>query len=481
MNVLAIDQGTSATKAIVVDSSGAVRGQATAPVSPRAGAGGAVEQDAEELLESVVVAGRGALDAAAVEVAAVGVGNQGETVLRWDRQTGRTEGPAISWQDRRAATVVETLAGDGAELTALSGLPLDPYFAAPKMRWLSDRQSGRAARSTVTTIDAWVNWRLCGAFATDASTASRTMLLDLDAGTWSQRACELFAIDPGTLPDVVACDAVVGETGAFGGSIPVSALVVDQQAALFGQGCLRPGEAKCTYGTGAFLLANAGSAPVRSGAGLAASVAWQLGEELTYCLDGQVYTAGAAIRWLQGLGLLGSAEELDERCAGAAQPSEVLFVPALAGIAAPDWSPQARGTWTGLSLATGADDLLAAAVWGIAAEVARLARAIAADLAKPLTSLRVDGGLTRSRALMQAQADLLQTPVECSASFDATALGIAALARKGASPDLDVAAISTPAPDRVFEPKLSADEAAAVLARFDAAVAAAVELAGGGE
>ena len=479
MNVLAIDQGTSATKAIVVDAEGEVRGEASAPVAPRPGPGGAVEQDPEELLDSILSAGRAAIAAAAVEVEAVGLGNQGETVVRWDRASGTAFGPAISWQDRRAEAIVASLRPQAERLAAISGLPLDPYFAAPKMRWLADRDGGEG--DAISTIDAWVNQRLCGAYVSDASTASRTMLLDLDGGDWSAEACSVFGIDPATLPEVVACDARVGVTDAFGPALPVCALVVDQQAALFGEGCLAAGEAKCTYGTGAFLLANTGTAAVRSRAGLAASIAWRIGDRLSYCLDGQVYAAGAAVSWLERLGLIGSAAELDACCASGRPPADVVFVPALAGLAAPVWSSAARAAWTGLSLASGAADLVAAVVWGIAAEVARLAAAVAEDLGEPLRSLRVDGGLTRSAALMQAQADLLQAPVECFPSTDATALGIAALARLGASPGVDPArAISAPAPARIYEPAIPASEAEAWLARFAGSVEAAAKLGGGG-
>jgi glycerol kinase len=479
LNILAIDQGTSATKALVVGADGAVLGEGLAPVQPRFGPGGAVEQDPAELLESVIAAGRQALaaaGAAAGEVGAVGLGNQGETVLRWNRAGGEPTGPAVSWQDRRAAAVTRELAAHGDRLTEITGLPLDPYFAAPKMTWLR-RQSGDGG--VITTIDAWTTHQLTGAFVTDAATASRTMLLDLDAGDWSPEACAAFGLDPGSLPAVVACDAQIGETDAFGPRLPVTGLIVDQQAALLAESCFDRGDAKCTYGTGAFVLASAGDVAPRSASGLAACVAWRAGDETTYCLDGQVYTAGAAISWLQRLGLLAAATDIDALCAEASTATGgALFVPALAGLGAPFWAPDAQGGWVGLSLSTGPADLVAAVVEGVAAQVAALAIAMGADLGRPLQRLRVDGGLSRSAALMQAQADLLQAPVERYPLADATALGVAALARLGAGGAENlVKAVRAWEPAAVFDPKMDAAEAAERRERFHRAATGLAALA----
>src|ERR687887_344034 len=304
MNTLAIDQGTSSTKALVVSDGGRVLGEGNAPVHPKPGRGGAVEQDPQELLQSIVDAGRAALAAANVRVDAVGIANQGETVLRWAPESGRPFGPALSWQDRRAATVTRELADHADRLTELTGLPLDPYFAAPKMTWLRREQGDDGV---VTTVDAWLNQRLANAFVTDAATASRTMLLDLQSTTWSAEACSLFGLDPAEQPGIVDCDAQVGETNVFGGRLPVTGLVVDQQAALFAESCFEAGEAKCTYGTGAFILATAGEGVVHSRSRLAACVAWRLDGTTTYCLDGQVYSAGSAVSWLQELELVSGA------------------------------------------------------------------------------------------------------------------------------------------------------------------------------
>ena len=472
MNVLAIDQGTSATKAIVVCAERGPIGVAEVRVNPKALGDGGVEQDAEELWRSVLSAGRLALERAAEPVAAVGLANQGETVLAWDRASGRALTPALSWQDRRATAECAALAADAARLTDVTGLPLDPYFAGPKMRWLR-RHLTRAG--VCTTSDAWLIARLTGAYVTDASTASRTMLLDLDAVAWSAATCAAFDVDPATLPAVVGCAEPIGETRVFGAPLPVTGLAVDQQAALFAEACHAPGDAKCTYGTGAFLLATTGSRARRSRAGLAASVAWRLGDATTYCLDGQVYTAGAAVAWLERLGLVASAGELDAVCAPDA--GGVRFVPALAGLAAPFWRPEARAAFTGLALASERGHMVRAVLEGVAAQVAWLARAMADDLGLPLAGLRVDGGLTRSRTLMQAQADLLQAPVRVYPSPDATALGVAALARLGAGAVRTAAEAVPPwTPAATYEPQISAAAAEDVLAAWRRAAEAAMAL-----
>jgi glycerol kinase len=471
-NILAIDQGTSSTKALVVADGGRVLGEGSAPVHPEPGPGGAVEQDPDELLQSIVTTGKAALADAAAPVVAVGLVNQGETVLRWDRDTGRTLGPALSWQDRRAAPIARELESQGDRLTEITGLPLDPYFAAPKMTWLR-RETGEDG--VITMVDAWLNQQIAGAFVTDAASASRTLLLDLESTTWSDEACAIFEIDPATQPEIVDCNVPVGETTVFGDRLPVTGLAVDQQAALFAESCFAPGEAKCTYGTGAFILATAGTDPLHSKSRLAACVAWRLNGTTTYCLDGQVYSAGSAVSWLEELDLIREAADLDRVADGSSD--EAVFVPSLAGLGAPFWAPDARGGWLGLSLATKREDLVRAVVWGIAAQVASLAQAMGSDMGRPLERLRVDGGLTRSAALMQAQADLLQAPVERYPSADATALGVGALARFGAGEAASAEeAVGEWTPAEVFEPRVSADEAAERLARWSAAASVLADL-----
>jgi glycerol kinase len=474
MNVLAIDQGTSSTKALVVGEDGMVLGRAEAAVHPRVVGPDGVEQDPEALWQSVVDAGNAALRKARVTVGAVGLANQGETVLAWDRASGTPRSAAISWQDRRATSVCERLSGRAEELAAITGLPLDPYFAAPKMTWLRVHVT---RDGVVTTTDAWLVHRLTGAFVTDAATASRTALLDLDRTAWSADACACFGIDPTELPAIVGCAEPVGETSVFGARVPVTGLAVDQQAALFAEGCLAPGDAKCTYGTGAFLLATTGTRARRSGTGLVACVAWRIGATTTYCLDGQVYTAGAAVQWLERVGLVASAAEVDALAESVPTSAGVAFVPALAGLAAPFWKPAARGTFVGLGLATERGHLVRAVLEGIAAQVALLAAAVEADLGAALGCLRVDGGLARSRVLLQAQADLAQRRVEVYPSPDATASGVAALARLGAGAVTTAEdAVTHWSPSAVYEPRIDAAEAAARLARWRRVAEGATDL-----
>ena len=476
MNVLAIDQGTSATKALLVgpanDRALEVLGRGEVPVRTRSVGPDGVEADPEELFGSVVAAGRQALAAARAPAHAVALANQGETVLAWDRGTGAPLSPAIVWQDRRSDGVCARLADRSAELTAITGLPLDPYFAAPKMTWLRENLAQPVSGDgTVTTTDTWLLARLGAGYVTDAATASRTLLLDLDRAAWSEAACAAFGLDPAALPAVADCAGVVGETPLFGSSLPVAGIAVDQQAALLAEGCLAAGDAKCTYGTGAFLLVTTGTHAARSGSGLSSSVAWRLGGAVTYCLDGQVYTAGSALRWLTGAGVLREPGELDAVGGAVPDAGGLTFVPALAGLGAPHWAPDARGLLTGLHLGTSRGHIARAVAEGIAASVALLVLAAVADLGRPLSSLRVDGGLTRSRLLMQAQADLLQVPVLICRSADATALGVAALARLGLAEATSVGEALGPAEvETVVEPSITADQAAERLSVFRAAL-----------
>ncbi|MEV7192729.1 FGGY family carbohydrate kinase [Streptomyces sp. NPDC093510] len=471
--VLAVDQGTSGTKALVVCPERGVIGSGAVPVRPRYLPGGLVEVDPAELFTSVVEAGRAALADAGEPVAAVGLANQGETVLAWDPETGEPLTDALVWQDRRAASACAELADHADELRTLTGLPLDPYFAAPKMAWI---RRHRTRRGTVTTSDSWLVHRLTGAYVTDAATAGRTQLLDLDTVAWSPRALELYGLDGEHLPHVVDAAGEFGTTTAFGPAIPLTGLLVDQQAALLAQDVTTPGSAKCTYGTGAFLLAQTGPRPLRGDSGLVSCVAWRFAGRSSYCLDGQVYTAASAVRWLTDLGVIAGAEDIDPVGSAVPDAGGVTFVPALAGLAAPWFRGDLRGSLTGLGLDTTAGHLVRALCEGIAAQVASLADAVAADLGEPLTSLRVDGGLTRSALLMQTQADLLQLPVEVSALPDVTALGAAAVARIGLDPALTVAeAVPEWRPAAVYEPRIDADRAAERLAEFGSAVAALLE------
>lgn len=455
VTVLAIDQGTSGTKAIVVDPVDGVVGLAEVAVHPRYLGGGGVEQDPEELWESVLGAGRAALQQAARPIHAVSLANQGETVLAWDPATGRPLTAAVVWQDRRAEALCTELAAHADEIAARTGLVLDPYFSAPKMAWLR-RNLERGG--VVTTTDTWLLHRLTGEFVTDATTASRSLLVELGDHSFDGTLLGLFGLADETLPRIAGNDEIIGTTSAFGAEVPVGGIVVDQQAALLAEGCLRPGTAKCTFGTGAFLLANTGTDPVRSSARLTTSVAWRIAGADTFCIDGQVYTAASAVRWLATLGVITGAEELD--AVAAPDNDGVLCVPALAGLAAPWWQSSAAATFSGLTLASGRGQVVLAMLQGIAAQIAELASAIGTDTGAPLTRLRADGGLTQSAVLMQACADILQVPVDVYPSAHATALGAAALARLSLQHTADLAAVVgdwTPAAS--FEPRWDGDRA----------------------
>ena len=466
MSVLAIDQGTSGTKAIVVDDAGVVRAVVEVPVRPVYLSGGGVEQDPDQLLASVLEAGRRAYAAAGLSIEAVSLANQGETVLAWDPRTGQPLSQAIVWQDNRSAGICEGLSGHAALIALRTGLVLDPYFSAPKMTWL---RRNVTLEGVVTTTDAWLVHHLTGEFVSDVTTASRSLILDLDTTRWDPELLGIFGLEGEPLPRLVGCDEVVGTTSAFGPRIPVVGLIVDQQAALLAEGCLTPGMAKCTYGTGAFVLASTGADAVRSTTGLTTSVAWRMRGATDYCVDGQVLTAGSAVRWLEDLGIIGSSAGLD--AAAAADSGGVLFTPALAGLAAPWWRSDARAAFTGMSLSTGASHLVRAVIDGIAAQIADLVGVIAEDTGVPIARLRVDGGLTNSRVLMQTQADLLQAPVDVYPSAHATALGAAALARLALDPTLRPAdAVGGWVPSTTYEPRMSADEAAHHLATWRSAI-----------
>src|SRR5580693_859749 len=426
-NILAIDQGTSGTKAIVASDAG-------------------------------------------VPLDAVALANQGETVLAWDRATGRPLGPAVVWQDRRAKALCARLADAAGRVAALTGLVLDPYFSAPKMRWLRENVT---TGGVVTTSDTWLVHQLCGAFVTDASTASRSLLVGLDDVAWNGELLEVFGLAAEPLPAIVPNDAIVGTTRVFGGELPVTGLIVDQQAALLGEACIQTGDAKCTFGTGAFLLACTGTTPVRSTARLTTSVAWRLRDQTSYCIDGQVYTAASAVRWITQLGLITGADQLDTSAAPSSDG--VLCVPALAGLAAPWWDSAATASFSGMTLSSGRGHLVRSLLEGIAAQVAGLTGLIAADLGAPLTRLRVDGGLTRSRVLMQAQADLAEIPVEVYPSAHATLFGAAACARLALDPAAGLADVTGGwKPEHTYEPAWSADRAADHLARWQLAATAAL-------
>ena len=469
--VLAIDQGTSGTKAIVVDPIDGVVALSEVSVRPSYLPGGGVEQDPAELLESVISAGKQAAAAGGRPIGTVALANQGETVLNWDLTSGEPAGPAISWQDSRATEVCLEMAADRDWIARRTGLVLDSYFSAPKMAWL---RRHRGTGGVITTTDTWLIHQLTGEFVTDVSTASRSLLLDLDSTAWDEELAQAFGLAGERLPRIVDCDVNVGRTDAFGSPMTVGGLIVDQQAALLAQGAWQPGQAKCTFGTGAFLLANTGRDAPRSTAGLTTSVAWRIAGDTQYCIDGQVLTAGAAVRWMVGLGLVRSVDAVDE--AAAHDAGAVLCVPALAGLAAPWWRSEAGASFTGMSLSTGPGELVLAVLQGIAAQVAAVVSCVAADLSSSMTALSVDGGLTGSAVLMQAVADLTQLPVEVYPYAHATALGAAALGRLAGGSAASLSDCVLPwSATTSYQPIWSADRAQSFLKRWGSAVEATGE------
>jgi glycerol kinase len=376
----------------------------------------------------------------------------------------------VVWQDRRAEALCQERAEHADLIAERTGLVLDPYFTAPKLAWIRQNMT---TDGVVTTSDTWLLHRLCGAFVTDSSTASRSAITDLDTGGWDPELLDVFGLGGEELPRIAANDEVVGTTELFGGELPVAGLIVDQQAALVAEACLEPGEAKCTLGTGAFLLANTGAVATRPSQGLVSCIAWNVRGELTYCLDGQVYTAASAVRWIQDLGLIESPGHMD--AVAAQDAGGVLCVPAFAGLAAPWWRPDASASFTGMRLSTGRGELVLALLQGLAAQIAELADLTGVESGFPVKRLRVDGGLTRSRVLMQAVADLTQAQIDVYPSAHATPLGAVAMARMALDPSLTLAdAVVSWHPATTFEPVWSADQAADFRARWRGAVEAAL-------
>ena len=470
MRVLAIDQGTSGTKAVVADDT--IRSIAEVPIRPDYRTGGIVEQDPAELLASLLTAGRRAIDEAGLPIDAVALTNQGESVLAWDPADGTSLSPIVVWQDGRAQEVCDPLREHASFVHERTGLVLDPYFSAPKLAWL--RRNGWTD-GIVTTTDAWLLHHLTGEIVTDVATASRSLVTDLDDVSYDPALLELFGLTDERMPRIVDNDAVIGTTTAFGTRIPVAGAIVDQQAALIAEDCLDAGSAKCTFGTGAFLLANNGTAATRSSHGLTVSVGWRVRGTTNYCADGQVFTAASAIRWLQDVGIVRDATELDELASDDAHG--VSCIPALAGLAAPWWRPDATASLRGMTLATTRGDLVTAVLQGIAVQVAMLVDLVGRDSRTPLSSLRVDGGLTRSARFMHAVADLAQVPVTVYPTPHATPLGAVALARMALDPALTLPeAIVRWDPERTILPRWSADRAGEFRAQWDAEARRTIEV-----
>jgi glycerol kinase len=441
-HVLAIDQGTTGTTCLVVAADGSVVGRAYREITQYYPRPGWVEHDASEIFDRTLAAAREAVAAAGVTPRAIGITNQRETVVVWDRATGTPVGRAIVWQDRRTAARCLELAPKAEEITARTGLVVDPYFSATKLEWLlRDDELARRARAgdvLAGTIDTWLIWRLTGGavHATDPTNASRTLLYDIDRMGWSEDLCALFGVPITMLPEVRRSSGSFGETAPeiFGAPIPITGVAGDQQAALFGQGCWVAGSAKNTYGTGAFLLLNTGQHRPRGGEGILTTVACDERGGAAYALEGAIFIAGAAVQWLRdGLGIIGTATETEALARSISSNDGVYFVPALVGLGAPDWEPNARGTIVGLTRGATRAHLARAALEAMTFATRDVLEAMRRSAGAELDGwrdvpLRVDGGASANDWLMQFQADVLDMPVERPSNIETTALGAAGLA-----------------------------------------------------
>jgi glycerol kinase len=467
--ILAIDQGTTGTTCLVFDREGRVAGRAYSEFQQFFPQPGWVEHDAAEIWHVTRSVAAEAIAAAGIEgyeLEAIGITNQRETVVAWDPASGEPLHRALVWQDRRTAGRCDELraAGHEALVRERTGLTIDPYFSATKIEWLLANAEG-AERALFGTIDSWLLFKLTGRFATDYSNASRTMLFDIDRLAWDSELCDLFGIDPDLLPEPLPSAGVFGTTREFGGEVPVAGVAGDQQAALFGQACLRPGAAKNTYGTGSFVLFNAGSEPPPAPKGLLATVAWGIGEEVTYALEASIFVTGAAVQWLRdGLGIVAEAAETEALAASLEANDGVYFVPALTGLGSPHWDPYARGTIVGLTRGSGRAHLARAALEAIAYQTVDAVRAQEAAAGERLELLRADGGAVANRWLMQFQADVLGAPVAVPAVAETTALGAAYLA--GIATDVwTLAEIgSSWRQAALYEPRMAASEREGLLA-----------------
>jgi glycerol kinase len=483
--ILVLDEGTTSTRAMLFTPAGELRGSAQRELTQHYPRPGWVEHDAAEIWDKTFACAREMVELAggAERVAAIGITNQRETVVAWDRATGEPLARAIVWQDRRTADFCDELrvAGHEDAVRDATGLLLDPYFSATKMRWLLDHEpavaeAARAGRLALGTIESWLVFQLTegAAHITDAGNASRTLLLPLTGETWDQRLCDLFGVPRAALPRVVDNAGEFGTTSLFGTPIPICGLAGDQQAATIGQGCLAPGETKATYGTGAFVLANMGKGVPRSRHRLLGTVLYQLGGERCYALEGSVFVAGSLIQWLRdSLQMIVRADETEALARSVDDSAGVVVVPALSGLGAPHWRADARGAITGLSFSATRAHLVRAALEAISHQTQDLAAAFAADGAE-WTELRIDGGMSANDWLAQDIADVTGLPVVRPDFVETTALGAAMLAAAGVGlhPSLDAARTAMIGGTRRFEPAMGEDVRQVRLAAWNNALAA---------
>ncbi|MBW4029756.1 MAG: glycerol kinase GlpK [Acidobacteria bacterium] len=486
--VMAIDQGTSSTKAMIVDEDGRIVTTTSSEVTQSFPRPGWVEHDPEEIWRGVLETTRRALSFARVDasqLAAVGITNQRETTVVWERDTGRALYPAIVWQDRRTASTCAALQGDGVGdwVRARTGLRIDPYFSATKVAWILDHVDGlraRAARGEVAagTIDSWLLWKLTGGrvHATDPTNASRTLLMDLTRVAWDEELCDLFTVPTAVLGRIATGDAPLAESDAdvWGSPVPITSMLGDQQAALLAHRCVSPGQTKNTYGTGSFVLQHTGAVPLTASASLiatAASTPPRTAQQ--YALEGSIFATGAAVQWLRdGLGIIESADETQDLAASLDDNGDVWFVPALSGLGAPHWDPGARGLLIGVTRGTTRAHVARAALESIAYQTREVVDAMNAQSGHPLRELQADGGATRNAWLMQFQSDVLGVPVVVSASAEATLWGAASAAGRAGRLWREVDGLPA-APGGVvrYEPAMSDDQRDDLQQRWASALA----------
>ncbi len=481
--ILAIDQGTTGSTALMLGEDGRIAARAYSEFTQHFPRPGWVEHDAAEIWQVTLGVAREAIAAAGITgagVRAIGITNQRETVVAWDPHTGEPLAPAIVWQDRRTADRCAELRAQGFEALARErcGLTVDPYFSGTKIEWLIRNHPQVRERAVFGTIDSWLAFKLTGRHVTDYSNASRTLLFDIRTLQWDEELCATFGVDPARLPTPVPSSGVIGETPAelLGAPIPVAGMAGDQQAALFGQACHRPGLAKNTYGTGSFVLLNVGGEAPEPAGGLLTTVAWGIGDQVTYALEASVFVAGAAVQWLRdGLGVIESAPETEALARSLESNDGVYFVPALTGLGSPHWDPHARGTIVGLTRGTTRAHLARAALEAIAYQTVDAVDAMRSAVGLELEELHADGGAAENAWLMQYQADMLGVPVVVPEVTETTALGAGMLAgiAVGRWQMEDVAAAWH---ERVrYEPSMDSAHRAALLAEWRRSVDCARE------
>jgi glycerol kinase len=481
--VLAIDEGTTGVTCLMIGEDGKIGGRGYREIPQYFPAPGRVEHDALEILECVRLAARDAIDRAGAPPTTIGITNQRETIVLWERASGRPVHRAIVWQDRRTEPRCRELAPRAEWIAARTGLLPDPYFSATKLEWLLQQKHIRdryaAGDLAAGTIDSWLVWQLTGGelHATDPTNASRTMLFDIDRMTWSDELCELFGVPMDMLPEVrrSSGDFGVARADAFGAEIPIRGIAGDQQAALFGQGCFDRGSSKNTYGTGAFLLLNAGHERPASAPGILTTVACDAAGGPAYALEAAIFIAGAAVQWLRdGLGIIERATDTEALARSVESTDGVYFVPALTGLGAPHWESAARGTIVGLTRGTNRAHLARAALEAMAFGTADVLRSMTEASGAKFERLRVDGGATSNDWLMQFQADVLGVPVERPAMVETTALGAAGLAGLSAGVWRSVDDFLATQRFTVFEPRMTRDDARELLRGWERAVRATV-------